>query len=244
MATKKSAEEYSDDELRGLFHNDHERAFLGYLAGAQHSKNKEKFLLRWVAPTPADYVLECGSSSGKTCIGFARFSGCRCLGVDFDEKAVQISSRLRDKYFPDLREQCEFVVGDLTSMRLEKGITKVLMPDFTEHIPDRILLSILKNLRSQLRDVELFIYTPSRSHIFEILKHRNFILRNPSGHINVKTREELTSLLAEAGWAVVESTSHHSSMWYVRPIEYLLSPLPIIGRYFERRLAIRAVPAY
>ena len=226
-----------------MFHNDHEQAFRGYLAGSTHSKNKEQFLLDWLNPSPSDYVLECGSSSGKTCIGLAKHSGCRCLGVDFDDGAVEISSEFRDKYFPELRDRCNFLVGDLTSMQFDKTLTKILMPDFSEHIPDRVLLGILRNLSTQLRNVELFIYTPSRSHLFEILKHRNVILRNPTGHINVKTREELTRILIEGDWSIIESKSHYSSMWYVKLIEQLMAPLPVVGKYFERRIAIRAKPA-
>lgn len=242
MKLKKSVDELTDEELLKLEHNNHEGAFSGFLSGSEHSKNKEQFLLDWVSPEATDYILECGSSSGKTCIGFARYSGCRCLGVDFDECAVKVASELRDKHFPELHERCRFVVGNLTSMQFDSGITKVLMPDFTEHIPDRVLREILGNIRRQFRDVDLYIYTPSRSHIFEILKHRNLILKNPSGHINVKTREALIKILVEEGWQIVESKSHYSSMWYMKPIERLLRPLPIIGKYFDRRLAIRARP--
>ncbi|MGR8918885.1 MAG: class I SAM-dependent methyltransferase [Gammaproteobacteria bacterium] len=239
----KRADELSDGELRELFHNDHEQAFAGYLRGSAHAQNKEAFLLEWVAPAAADHILECGSSSGKTCIALARHAGCRCLGVDFDPEAVRIASALRDEHFPALRERCAFAVGDLTSMRFDEDITKVLMPDFTEHVPDRVLRAILRNLREQLPAVELYIYTPSRSHVFEILKHRGIILSNPPGHINVKTRAALTRLLVEEGWVIVESGSHYSSMWYVRPVERLLRPLPVIGKYFDRRLALRARPA-
>jgi ubiquinone/menaquinone biosynthesis C-methylase UbiE len=212
------------------------------MARSRHTSHKQEFLFKWLDPKPSDYILECGSSSGKTSVDLARRVGCRCLGIDFDEEAVRISSQMRDKYFPELRNKCQFARADLATMRFEREITKILMPDFTEHIPDRVLLAILENIRSQLDNVQLCIYTPSRSHFFEILKHHDFLLRNPPGHINVKTREQLRFALEDAGWKIVDSTWYYSSMWYVKCVEALFASVPFIGKYFQRRIAIKAVP--
>ncbi len=237
-----SADELSDEELLALDHNNHRGAFIGYLNKSRHSVDKHRFLLAWVKPVASDFILECGSSSGKTSIDFASKSACHCLGVDFDPEAVAISSSLRDEYFPDLKDLCSFECGDLAVMPLGSQINKVLMPDFTEHIPDRVFASILENIKRQANGAKLYIYTPLRSHIFEILKHHNFILRNPAGHINVKTRAELIAFLAKHGWEAEHVSWRPSSIPVFKYAEWILGHIPLVGRFFQRRIAVVARP--
>lgn len=239
---RKNAEEYTDEDLKNLHHNNHEGAFLGYLNQSRHIIDKQKFILDWVKPESTDFVLECGSSSGKTCIDLSLKTGCRCLGIDFDEDAILISTKMREEYFPMLTGRCEFINGDLSTMQFDPQITKILMADFTEHIPDKVLLKILENLRAQFKNAKLYIYTPSRTHIFEIMKYNNIILKNPSGHINVKTPDELTQILCQTGWKIVDSKWRYSSMWYVRIVERTFASAPFIGKYFRRRIAMLAIP--
>jgi hypothetical protein len=238
-----SENSFSNDELLALNHNDHAWAFQGYLEGSRHSEDKQKFLLAWVNPSENDEILECGSSSGKTSIDFARKSSCYCLGIDFDEAAIEISSSMRDKYFPEVAARCQFEYGNLEEMTFTRGFNKVLMPDFTEHIPDEVFSRILTNIKSQLRDTRLYVYTPLRSHIFEILKHRNIVLKNQSGHINVKTEKELVSFLEENGWCIESITSRPSSIPLFKYVEMVFGHIPLIGRLFQRRIAIIATPA-
>ena len=235
-----SKENLTTEELLELKHNDHEWAFDLYLNQSRHTQDKQTFLFEWVRPGAGDFILECGSSSGKTSIDFARNSDCQVLGVDFDENAVEVATSLREKHFPELRERCQFVCDDLESMRFSSQINKVLMPDFSEHIPDRVFANILDNLAQQLPDVRLYIYTPLRSHMFELLKHRNIILKNPSGHINVKTRKELVSFLTSKGWQIEDIDWRASTIPALRYFEKVLGHLPLVGSLFQRRIAIIA----
>lgn len=237
-----AADELSDEQLLALDHNDHAAAFRGYLRGSRHSSDKQAFLRAWVDPGENDSILECGSSSGKTIIDFTRHSPCYCLGVDFDPEAVEMSISHRDAHFPELAPRCEFQCGDLSTMQFEKSFNKVLMPDFTEHIPDRVFAAILINLRKQLGGSTLYIYTPDRSHLFEVMKHRNFILKNESGHINVKSRRQIERFLASNGWVVTSSTWRGSSMPAINFLESIMGHIPVIGRLFHRRAVITARP--
>ncbi len=237
-----SADDLTDEELLALDHNNHEGAFRGYLGGSRHSTDKQGFLRSWVKPAAGDMILECGSSSGKTSIDLARHSACYCVGVDFDPHAVDVANRHRDQYFPELTGRCQFKQGDLTKIQFDQPFNKVLMPDFTEHIPDRIFARILANIAAQLRHTSLYIYTPNRSHIFEILKHRNFILKNEGGHINVKTRAQLVAFLESNGWSVQSSTWRASSIPAVKYFESVLGYLPVLGKLFQRRIVITATP--
>jgi len=193
--------EWTDEQLLSLQHNDHARAFRWYLEGRRHTIDKQEFLFTWIDPKETDVIVECGSSSGKTCIDLARRSGCRILGIDFDEEAVELARRFRDTYFPELSDRCRFRRDDLTEMTFERNTTKVIMPDFTEHIPDSVFEKTLRNIKRQLPHVLLYIYTPSRTHFLERMRHRNY----PSGHINVKTEEQLRNHLEQKGWSIIHT---------------------------------------
>lgn len=237
-----SKETLTREELLKLKHNDHEWAFDLYLSQSRHTQDKQNFLIEWVRPSAGDVILECGSSSGKTSIDFARKGDCRVLGVDFDEHARQIATSVRDRHFPELAERCQFVCDDLESMRFSAQFNKVLMPDFSEHIPDRVFTKILSNLAEQLPNARLYIYTPLRSHLFEILKHRNILLKNPSGHINVKTRKELVSFLEKNGWQIESISWRESAIPIFKHVEKLFGHIPVIGTLFQRRIAVIARP--
>ncbi len=242
MRTKplKLQRSYTDRELKTLEHNDHLGAFKSYLRGTSHVIDKAMFIRQWIALTDRDTVLECGSSSGKTAVDISRHSGCRVIGVDFQDEAITVSCAMRDQHFPELKSRVEFVKGDLRNMRFERRISKVLMPDFTEHVPDDVLGEILQNIGTQLPHATLYVYTPDRSHIIEILKHRGILLKNPPGHINVKTADELQEFLTRRHWEIQSYQWRPSHLPAVRRLESALAHLPLVGQAFRRRIAIVA----
>ena len=233
----------NSEMLLSLDHYEHRQTFLSYLANHRHVRNKQDFLFAWINPQKDDVILECGSSSGKTCIDLSMRGGCYCLGVDIDPFAVKISKEMRDTYFPQLKERCHFTLGDLGTMKFDIKVAKVIMPDFTEHISDSTFAKILDNIRIQLPRVHLYIYTPSRTHIFEIMKHKNFILKKISGHINVKSEKDLKQFLERHGWKIKEVRWKVSHIPLFRSMEFILGLAPIVGPLFRRRIAIIAYPA-
>lgn len=234
---------WTKEQLRALKHNDHAKSFEKYLHQTTcHVRDKQSFLLSWIQPVADDVILECGSSSGKTCIDLARASGCRTCGVDFDPDAVEISSSLRERHFPELTERCRFVEGDLATMRFDPSTTKVVMADFTEHVPDSTLRDILRNIADQLPRVRLYIYTPVRTHVFEVLKHRNWLLENPEGHINVKTERAMEDLLRSCGWRILSASWRPSHVPVFRLAELALGRIPGLGQAFHRRMVLLAAP--
>ncbi len=237
-----SREELTNEELLELEHNDHEWAVGLYLNESRHTRDKQDFLFDWVSPGAGDIILECGSSSGKTSIDFARKSDCRILGVDFDDNAREVATSLRDEHFPEIAARCQFVCDDLETMTFTETFNKVLMPDFSEHIPDRVFAKILDNFAGQLPDARLYIYTPLRSHLFEILKHHTPLMKNPSGHINVKTRRELVTFLESNGWQIEDIRWRESAIPVFKYLERVLGHVPFLGALFQRRIAIVARP--
>ncbi|MFZ2970796.1 MAG: methyltransferase domain-containing protein [Minisyncoccia bacterium] len=233
---------YSEQELLQLNHRDLEKTFNNYL-GNKHRNvcDKQSFLLEWVDPQKNETILECGSSSGKTCVDFANKSGCNMIGIDFDPDAIEVSARMQKKYFPELDARCIFRKDDLAQMFFDRKIKKIIMPDFTEHITNEVFSGILNNMK-QLQDVKLYIYTPAGTHIFEILRHRNIILKKIMNHINVKTENEMVRFLEENGWKVVERKWRPSHLPVIRIFEILFGNFPLVGKYFHRKMAIMATP--
>jgi tRNA A58 N-methylase Trm61 len=236
----KKQKSYTYRELQAIKHNDHLEAFRSYLQKKNHVIDKANFIRQWMELKDKDVVLECGSSSGKTSLDLALHSGCRVIGVDFQDEAIAVSLAMRDQHFPELKSRVDFVKGDLRNMRFEQRISKVLMPDFTEHVPDEILSEILHNIGIQLPHATLYIYTPDRSHIFEILKHKGIFLKNSPGHINVKTADELKKFLTSRNWNIQSYKWRPSHLCFIRRLESAMSYLPVIGRLFRRRTAIVA----
>lgn len=228
----------TEKQLIALKHNNPEKAFHNYLMQTSFIKYKQNFLFSLIAPKKNDFILECGSSSGKTCIDMARRSGCYALGIDFDPIVVKLATEMKDKYFPELKGICHFKKDNLTTMKFNHRITKVIMLDFTEHISDSVFDKILANIRKQLPSVLLYIYTPLRSHIFEIMKHNNLILKKGEGHINVKSEKELKEFLKTRGWKILQSKWRPSHLPLFRHIEFLFGQIPFIGKLFHRRIAI------
>ncbi len=203
---------------------------------------KQNQLFLWVNPKKEDYILECGSASGKTAIDLALKSNCHVLGIDFDEKAIKFSNKILNEKFPKLKKNIVFKKADLTKIKLSKKINKVVMADFPEHVPDKVLKKMLDNIKNQLPHVQLYIFTPIRTHIFEILQHHHIILKRISGHINLKTEFEIKKFLTSTGWKIVKYKRTPSSLPLFNLIERILGHVPLIGPLFHRKILILAKP--
>lgn len=242
MGNKIDYNTWTKKQLLSLKHSEPEKAFLRYINKKPVTFSKREFLVSWIKPKKEDFILECGSSSGVTCTHLVRNSGCCALGVDFDPVAIEVSTKMRDKFFPELKNKCHFVKGNLETMKFPPNITKVIMPDFTEHIPDKVFSRILNNIKKQLGHVTLYIYTPPRDNILEIMKRKNFILKRAEGHINTKNLAELKNFIESRGWKVIESGWRYHYNPYIRMIERLFCHLPFFKKFFQRKITIIAVP--
>lgn len=241
---------WTEKQLVSLDHNDHEKVFNAYFKrNNSHIIDKQDFLFSWISPKKSDIILECGSSSGKTCIDLSKRSRCNILGIDFDPKAIEVSTKMRDKHFPELRGICHFKKDDLKTMIFDKRINKVIMPDFTEHIPDKTFEEILFNIKRQLPWVLLYIYTPSNDHLFDIIKRipkigllfkKYLVKHSQEGHINIKNEKGLKKFIEKRGWHIIEQKWKTSHVFWFKPVEYFLGVFPIIGKFFHRRIVILA----
>jgi cyclopropane fatty-acyl-phospholipid synthase-like methyltransferase len=233
---------WTEKQLLSLKHNNPEGVFLRYVNKKPVTFSKREFLFSWINPKKDDFILECGSSSGVTCIHLVKNSGCCALGIDFDPVAIEVSNKMRDKFFPELKNKCHFVKDNLETMKFLPNITKIIMPDFTEHIPDKVFSRILDNIKKQLGHVTLYIYTPPRENILEMMRRKNFILKRTEGHINLKTSAELKNFIESRGWKIIESGWNYHYHPCIRMIEKLFYHLPFLKNFFQRKITLIAVP--
>ena len=74
------------------------------------------------------------------------------------------------------------------------------------------------------------------------MKHKDFILKKPSGHINVKTKRELVDFLVQNGWEIKQTRWRPSHIPLFRYLELIMGYIPLIGPLFRRKIAAVAIP--
>lgn len=109
--------------------------------------------------------------------------------------------------------------------------------DFTEHLYDKDLLLILKQINISLRqNGKLFIHKPNADYFLEILKEKG-IMKQVSGHDGVRNFEQYKKLLTKSGFKNITVKYLNHFLTIFKPL-HLFSYLPIIGKYFKARLLI------
>lgn len=109
--------------------------------------------------------------------------------------------------------------------------------DFSEHVYDEEWLEIVKSIRTSLKPYgRLYLHTPNAEFFLEVMKARNFIVKQFPGHVAVRTAHENAEILWEAGFSSVKVTflRHYNILSLLRP----LSIFPVFGKYFRARLFI------
>jgi SAM-dependent methyltransferase len=78
--------------------------------------------------TPQDFVIDLGSGDGRNVIAAAK-RGARALGVEYNEKMVELSKRAADK--EGVGERAQFVQGDMYEADISKAtvLALFLLPD-------------------------------------------------------------------------------------------------------------------
>ena len=114
---------------------------------------------------------------------------------------------------------------------------KIFIIDFTEHVYNNELIEILKSSKYSLKERgELIIHTPNSDFFIEKLKKYTPLKQN-RGHIAVRNLSEYRLLFERVGLNI-KSYKYLSHYNFKLKYFYLLSWLPIIGKYFRARLFI------
>jgi len=226
---------------RDLYNRDYHQGILNkFIKLTVYQKDKIRNLLELVSPQPNDRILEVGCSSGGSVFLFAQHSA-TVMGVDFDDQAIKVANEHKSTS-PKYGLRCNFLRAKAEEVIGEFSPNKVTMIDFTEHVPDNILMGILKGLKENSNENwVLYVYTPNREHWIEFLKKRNIILKEEITHTDLRNMDETVQLLQSAGYTIEDKYFRPFHLPFFKLFEYPLSCIPYLGKIFKRRICITAV---
>lgn len=206
-----------------------------------HHTRRIAQILRRLPIAASDRVCEFGCGLGHILFSLAPKIAYG-LGIDFSAYAITDAKRRADaegiRNLEFRAEDIEKLPEDIT---LEGAFTKVLMMDISEHLYDDTLLQFLKSARHVLvPGGRLYLHTPNAGYYLEIMKARNFILRQFPSHIAVRDAMAYDALLRRAGFRIAKVTllPHYNRV--LGALDRVLMRLPFLGRLFEARLLIEA----
>ncbi|MFH1708966.1 MAG: class I SAM-dependent methyltransferase [Planctomycetota bacterium] len=183
-----------------------------------------------------DVVLDIGCGNGLL-LDYVADKVNRYYGVDFSEEFIKVA---RSRQASNKINNAEFICGDVTAFCRESEVKfdKIFALDFTEHIYNEDFLEIFAAIsRSLNKEGTLYLHTPNRDYILEILKARG-ILRQLPEHVAVRTPEQYSDLLQQTGFREIEIVflSHYLK---IPSIFAFLRYVPLINKYFKARLFIK-----
>jgi cyclopropane fatty-acyl-phospholipid synthase-like methyltransferase len=223
---------------RGYFEGLHKTHWFTNPPRKYEERNRD--VLRVVAPKPADRVLELGSARGDVSF-FLAARAKEVVGVDASGDALAFAEAGRaHRGLANVR----FVKADVADLSAFGGgsFDAVAAIDLVEHIDDRTLVAMLRECRRVLvPGGRLGLYTPDRAHYVERLKAHDLFLKQFPQHIAVRHVEAYRRFLADAGFRLDLDAYSVSPFPVVRWIEAALAPLPLIGPIFRYRILLSAV---
>lgn len=161
------------------------------------------------------------------------------FGIDFSKELLTFAQQRKYRLKFDQAEFYEQPVQEFCKDHRE-SIDVALAMDFSEHIYDKDWLDILRSIHMALKPGgSLYMHTPNAQFFLEMMKERNFIVKQFPEHIAVRGSRENKKLLQEAGFSqiIVNFIPHYNILKYI----HFLSYIPFVGKYFKARLFIRAI---
>ncbi len=204
---------------------------------SHQSPKRIRRLLQYISVKPDDKVVDfaCGSAMLMEHIAPSVAS---YTGVDFSLPFIKAAiDNAHNKGFSNVHFEHSQI--SKFSENHKKEFDAAFAFDFSEHVDDRQWLSILKQIKKTLKPkATLYLHTPNRDFIVEILKEQNWLLSQLPEHIAVRTMKENIGLLQKAGYKTpnVKYLAHYNVLRFLHP----LSHLPMIGKNFSARIFITA----
>ena len=195
---------------------------------------------RCLSPGSADAILDIGCAVGERTLRLAPLCA-HAIGVDYSSAGIALARRRAKAAGIANATFIEADVRDLSAIASE-SVDKAMAVDLVEHIDDDTVAAMLRELSRVLRPgATLAVYTPCRTHYVERLKARNFMLRQESGHIAVRTPGALRRLIESEGWRLQQEFYLPSSYPVFSWAERVLLHVPLVAPFARFRICMSAI---
>ena len=223
---------FSQDELKALHGSEYAFRF-----EEQQDHRRVEGLLNCITLQPMDNIIDFGCGSGII-MPLVAHKVNSYTGIDFSKPFIKIASEKAQRLaISNAIFTCEDIID--FSRTHEQRFDCALALDISEHVYDQEWITILTAIRSTLVEHgTLYVHTPNLTFFVEQLKDKNFLLKQFPEHIAVRTAEHNVHLLRKAGFSKIEFTyiAHYNVLKYFK----LLTYLPLVGKYFNARILIKA----
>ena len=186
-------------------------------------------------PQPSETVIDFGCGWGTFCWAFSNQVH-HITGIDFSETSIRLcNAHLKKQRYDNV----VFLLNDVRKVSLtSEAYDLILAADLFEHLYLKDTKKVIREAYRLLkRKGHLSIWTPSRSHIIEILKNRNILLKKDETHVDYKSKKELIEMLESAGFIIKK---HYYAESHIPVFSFLEKIFMRILPIFRRRIAILA----
>lgn len=198
-------------------------------------RHKKTILMKLANPSQGEKILDAGCGIGTIMVEFSRM-GANTIGIDIARQSLFIAKNIFSKYG---NGKAYFIQGEAKHLPFKNNIfDKIICADLVEHLDNNTFILFIKECKFILKNMgKMIIYTPSPTHLFELVK--KYISPDIS-HIGLKDMKFLISNLTACGYKIEDSyfASSHIPVW--KNIELLLMNIKFIGKFFRRRICISA----
>jgi len=217
----------------------YEHNLLDYLENRRFSRTRMNRVMKLADIQSGERCLDLGCGLGTFVIEGSKL-GAEMTGMDMSSEALKIAKKIADRHLGE--NNARFVLGNSSVIPMdESSLDKVICADFFEHLDhDNLWKTLCECFRVLKHGGALIIYCPCPSHIFELLKSRNILLKRDETHIGMRSMNEYLELLPKAGFSVERSFFRPTHLPVFQWLETPIMPLPLIGPLFRRRILIRA----
>jgi ubiquinone/menaquinone biosynthesis C-methylase UbiE len=191
-------------------------------------------------PRYGERIVDLGTGVGTMMVLLAS-SGATIVGMDYSSDSLRLARENFRKEEP-LRSFLGLCCDGRDIAVTSSSVDGVMAIDFTEHLDDALLLPTVREVFRILKPGGRFVvYTPSKTHLFEIMKKRNILMKEDKSHVGLRTMNEYVEILTKTGFTVKESYFETTHIPVFNVLERILIPVPGIGSLAKRRICICAV---
>lgn len=204
--------------------------------GSRFQRYRVRKVLELCAPRPTDRILDVGCGWGT--ISFALAPKVReVVGLDFAERAIARCNARLDAFG---LANVFFRVGDARDTGLAAAsFDAVVAADLFEHLyPDDSEEAAAEAFRVLKPGGRLAVWTPCRTHVLEVLRNSDIVLKRDISHVDYKSMARMKRILVRAGFEITRAYFAESHLPGVSVVERLGQRwVPLL----RRRIAVLAV---